>query len=172
MTDIRQVSMPVLMLIGVIAFVSWATWTGATERYRIKELVYTEIQILRKEHESKITQHINEQMAQINLLEGTIRQQNEVINRIHDLLIRVRERQTYVLENLWTKDDHDNWCRQMELTHPDFKCEPYSSGNGKMYKSGGINDSAEEDIRRSLSEDPKKLWQDNDTHHPSIQKPK
>ena len=164
--DIRQISMPALMLIGVITFVAWATWTGAAERYEIKEEMYREHQILRKELEVKMMKIEEYDLAQKTSVEAAIRQQTEIINRVYDLLSRVRERQIYVLENLWTKSDHENWCRQQELSHPEFKCEPYNTGRGRQV-NGTVNDSGSEDLKRAVNEDPKKLWQDDEFRHPS-----
>lgn len=187
--DVRTISAPILTMISLVGFVVWATWVVTTERYKIRDEFEAQIQqntedirkldaydhdTLAKETEKMkleiLALHDELKMEQ-EQIQGTIKQQNEVIGRIRELLVKVRERQLYVLENIWTRDDHNNWCREVEKKNPNWVCPLYESADRKRFllnpEQQGINNSLSEDLKRALEEDPNQLWQSPETKHPT-----
>jgi hypothetical protein len=186
--DIRNHTVTIITMVSIVAFVVWVTYVGVTERFRIEQQLTERIDdntkeirrldqqdqdVVLKDH-TMLKEEVRRlsEMADMthDKLEGAVRQQNEVIDRIKELLQRVRERQLYVIENIWTVEDHKNWCREAQIKNPNWTCPTFEAGNKMKFLLSpreGPNDSIQEDIRRTLEEDPSKLWQDPEPRHKS-----
>jgi hypothetical protein len=162
--DFKYIGIDGVKLFAALGFVAWATWFATNERYQIKEELIQTIDKHQMWAATELDKRMSEIHERISNLRSTINQQNEVISRINEMLSRVRERQTFVLENIWTKEDHDNWCREVQLKNTNWVCPPYTSDK-RTFLFNNLNDSSKEDLNRALTENPNQLWQGDETRH-------
>jgi HAMP domain-containing protein len=165
--DIRNLWSDTTTTLAIIGFFVWATWLVTTERYKVREELAAKIAQHEMWAESELEKRLGALHERISNMRSTMNQQAEILERINVVLTRVRERQSYVIENIWTKDDHNNWCRQMELANPSYKCQDYQTGKRLPFTGGdgSLNDSGQNDLDRALTEDATKLWQNNEKRH-------
>jgi len=98
----------------------------------------------------------------------TNKQHDALIDKMKDLLLAIRERQVYVLENIWTKSNHNTWCHEAEALNPNWKCPSYQTllNNGLIgsEEQHGINNSIDQEIQR-FKDAPNQLWAPGEYHN-------
>jgi hypothetical protein len=164
LTNVKTLGVDGFKFLAAISFVVWATWVMTAERYKIKDEITQTIEKHEMWAEDELSKRMGDINSRISNLYSTINQQNEVIERMNEVISRIRERQSFVLENIWTKDDHDNWCREVQLKNTNWVCPPYTSVK-RTFLFNNLNDSSKEDLNRALGENPTQLWQGEETRH-------
>ena len=100
--NVNNVAIPIATIISLLGFVMWATFEFAKDRQALKD----ELQ---------------------KAFSTELRAQREIIEQIKGVIISIRERQTYYLENVWTKKDHMLWCYETQKRNSTFNCPDYNS---------------------------------------------
>jgi hypothetical protein len=192
LTNVKTLGVDGFKFLAAISFVAWATWMVITERYNIRDEFEARIKqntedirrldqmdhdVLLKDHDGMKAEMrmLHERLEVLEeSTQGVLKQQNDIISRIKEVLAKIRERQLYVLENIWTREDHNNWCREVQLKNPNWTCPLYESADRKRFllnpEQTGVNNTLSQDLQRALEEDPNMLWQTPETKHPANRK--
>lgn len=109
--DIRTITAPILTLLSIAGMIVWAT----TSVWEQKEALKNEVRVEIKEINQEYKEHLD-------MVNGTLRQYQELISQMEDVLLIMKYRQKFLLENMWSKRDHAIWCREMERISEQFKC--------------------------------------------------
>lgn len=103
-TDIRNVTVPLIFIFSIVGFFMWTTYIVMSEKSKLKDDIENDLGSLQNK--------VNEDRASI---------------------ITLKERQQYVLENIWTKQDHTIWCYELQRQNPSITCPAHeSTKNGKV----------------------------------------
>lgn len=94
--DVRNLSVPAVTVVAIVGFFIWLGAVGVNERYKIRDETKQGLDHIRIE-----------------------------IMQIQNNLDRCREYQQIILDNIWTKQDHNVWCRETELQNQGWKCPSY-----------------------------------------------
>lgn len=116
--NVNNVAIPIATIISLLGFVMWATYEFAKDRQALKDDL---------KHEFSIE----------------LKAQREIIEQIKGVIITIKERQQYQIENLWSKKDHMLWCYETQKKNTNFTCPDYNSwkdhGLLGKYEKFGLN---------------------------------
>lgn len=116
--NINNVAFPLATIFSLLSFVMWATFEFAKDRQALKDELKREFSI-------------------------ELKAQRELIEQIKNVIIIVKERQKYQLDNLWSKKDHMLWCYETQKKNNNFNCPDYNSwkdhGLLGKYENYGVN---------------------------------
>lgn len=107
-----------MVVISIIGFTGWLVSTSIQEKYSIKQEIKDAIILYAERHEQMDARR----EAQHDAIEA---KHIELLEKLSVLTERLKTNQNYVLQNIWTKQDHLLWCYEVEKRNPNFKCPPY-----------------------------------------------
>ena len=109
--NVNNVALPIATIISLLSFAVW----GTQEFLKIHETLKHDIQ------------------REVSV---EIKAQREMIEHIKGVIITIKERQQYQLENVWSKKDHMLWCYETQKKNSNFICPDYNSwrDNGLLDK--------------------------------------
>jgi len=186
--NFKNIGVDGIKFLAAMFFVIWATWMITTERYTIIEEFEAKInqntedirRLDKIDHDVVMKDHVQlrtdtegrilELNERISNMRSSFNQQNEILSRLNEVVMKLRERQLFVLQNIWTEDDHIAWCKEVQLKNQNWVCPPLERKKSRPFPYGDLNDSIKEDLNRAMTEDPTKLWPQDEPKHPANKK--